>query len=69
MTYILATIANTASILRTSWVTPKTFDNMLKSVGSTYPRKLTDRPDRLELNMLAFVYAAAVMMPYAPANV
>ena len=61
MTYILTNIAIITSILRTSWVTPKTLDNMLKSMGSTYPRRLTERPDRLEFNTLAFVYAAAVM--------
>jgi hypothetical protein len=56
-------------IPRTSWVTPKTLDNMLKSAGSAYPRRFTDCPDRREFSTLAFMYAAAVMMPYAPANV
>ena len=56
-------------IPRTSCVTPKTLDNMLKSVASSYPRSLADRPDRRELSMLNFMYAAAVMMPNAPANV
>lgn len=60
---------NILPIPRTSCVTPKTLDNMLKSVGSAYPRSLADRPDRREFNMLAFMYAAAVMMLCAPANV
>ena len=42
---------------------------MLKSIGSVYPRSLAERPDLREFKILAFMYAAAVMMPCAPANV
>ena len=65
----MANTANMTPIPRTSWVTPKTLDSMLKSVGSTYPRRLVDRPDRLELKTSAFINAAAVMILCAPANV
>ena len=53
----------------TSCVTPITLARMLISSGSLVGRRRTARPVLRAVTMLAWAYAAAVMIPNAPARV
>ena len=53
----------------TSCVTPMTLARMLNSSGTVVDRRCTVRPSLRALMMLACAYAAAVMIPWAPARV
>ena len=54
---------------RTSCVTPITLARMLISSGSTVGRRRTARPVLRAVTTVAWAYAAAVMIPNAPARV